>query len=141
MSERAPSIGVLVVDDSAVARRLLVHILNSDPGLRVIGEAANGDEAVRVATRSRPDVIVMDVVMPSMGGLEATRRIMERLPTPVILVSAHYYPGDVRKTFEALEAGALALMVQPSGPEASTFAADAAALTSTVKLMAEVKVI
>src|SRR6202011_5716291 len=119
MSERAPSIGVLVVDDSAVARRLLVHILNSDPGLRVIGEAANGDEAVRMATRYRPDVIVMDVVMPSMGGLEATRRIMERLPTPVVLVSAHYHSGDAGKSTEALASGALTILAKPGGPKAA----------------------
>ena len=68
-------------------------------------------------------------------GLEATRRIMERLPTPVVLVSADYDPGDVGKSFEALETGALTLMAKPSGPEASTFAAEAAALTSTVKLI------
>jgi two-component system chemotaxis response regulator CheB len=141
MSESGRTLRVLVVEDSAVARRLLVHILSGDPELRVIAEAQDGDEAVRVATRHRPDVIVMDVVMPSMGGLEATLRIMERLPTPVVLVSADYHPGDVGKSFEALTAGALTLMAKPSGPEGSTFAAEAAALTSTVKLMADVKVV
>jgi two-component system chemotaxis response regulator CheB len=139
MTERR--LQVLVVEDSPVARRLIVDILSSDPELQVIAEAESGDEAVRVATRSKPDVIVMDVVMPSMDGLEATRRIMEVRPTPIVLVSASYNAGDLSKSFEALEAGALSLVAKPSGPGASTFAAEAAALTTTVKLMAEVKLV
>ena len=87
MSDARRRFRVLVVDDSPVARRLLVHILGSDPELEVIAEAENGDEAVRLATRERPDVIVMDIVMPSMDGLEATRRIMQERPTPIVLVT------------------------------------------------------
>jgi two-component system chemotaxis response regulator CheB len=83
----------------------------------------------------------MDVVMPSMDGLEATRRIMEVLPTPIVLVSANYDAGDLGKSFEALEAGALTLAAKPGGTQASTFAAEAAALRTTVKLMAEVKLV
>jgi two-component system chemotaxis response regulator CheB len=141
MSDSGRKLRVLVVEDSPVARRLIVHILGSDPELRVIAEAENGNEAVRTAIHRRPDVIVMDVVMPSMDGLEATRRIMELLPTPIVLVSASYDARDLRKSFEALEAGALTLVGKPSGPRASTFAAEAAALTTTVKLMAEVKLV
>lgn len=141
MSDSGRTLRVLIVEDSPVARQLLVHILSGDPELRVIAEAHNGDEAIRAATRCRPDVIVMDVVMPSMDGLEATRRIMEVLPTPIVLVSASYEPGDLSKSFEALQAGALTLVAKPSGPLASTFAAEAAALTTTVKLMAEVKLV
>jgi two-component system chemotaxis response regulator CheB len=141
MSDARPPLRVLVVDDSPVARRLLVHILGSDPKLEVIAEAENGDEAVRLATRERPDVIVMDIVMPSMDGLEATRRIMQERPTPIVLVSASYGPGYLSQSFEALHAGALTLVAKPSGPEASGFAAEAAELTITVKLMADVKVV
>ena len=141
MSGSGRTLRVLVVEDSAVARRLLVHILSGDPELRVIAEAGNGDEAVQAAIRCRPDVIVMDVVMPSMDGLQATRRIMEVLPTPIVLVSASYDAEDLSKSFEALQAGALTLVAKPSGPRAGTFAAEAAALTTTVKLMAEVKLV
>ena len=136
-----PRLRVLVVDDSPVARRLLVHILGSDPELEVIAEAENGDEAVRLATRERPDVIVMDIVMPSIDGMEATRRIMQERPTPIVLVSASYGPGYLSQSFEALHAGALTLVAKPSGPEASGFAAEAAELTITVKLMADVKLV
>jgi two-component system chemotaxis response regulator CheB len=137
-----PRLRVLVVDDSPVARRLLVHILGGDPELEVIAEAENGDEAVRLATGERPDVIVMDIVMPSMDGLEATRRIMQERPTPIVLVSASYGPGGyLSQSFEALQAGALTLVAKPSGPQSSSFAADAEELTITVKLMADVKLV
>jgi two-component system, chemotaxis family, protein-glutamate methylesterase/glutaminase len=132
---------VLVVEDSAVARRHLVHILSSDPELRVIAEAENGDQAVQVAAHRRPDVIVMDVVMPSMDGLEATRRIMEMLPTPIVLVSATYSADDLSRSFEALRAGALTLVAKPCGAQASAFADEAAALTTTVKLMAQIRLV
>jgi two-component system chemotaxis response regulator CheB len=141
MSDNGRRLRVLVADDSPVARRLIVHILSSDPRLRVIAEAANGDEAVELATSHRPDVIVMDIVMPSTDGLEATRRIMEVLPTPIVLVSAVHDATDLNMSFQALQAGALTLVAKPSGPEASTFLQDTAALTVTVKLMADVKLI
>lgn len=141
MSDHGRRLGVLVADDSPVARRLIVHILSSDPRLRVIAEAANGDEAVELATSHNPDVIVMDIVMPSTDGLQATRRIMEVLPTPIVLVSSAHDPTDMKMSFQALRAGALTLVAKPSGPEASTFMQDAASLTVTVKLMADVKLI
>jgi two-component system, chemotaxis family, protein-glutamate methylesterase/glutaminase len=73
---------VLVVDDSAVARRLLVEVLGRDPGLEVVGEASSGDEALRLAGRLRSDVITMDV-QPGMDAPETTRRIMEQHPAPI----------------------------------------------------------
>jgi two-component system chemotaxis response regulator CheB len=135
------TIGVLVADDSAVARRLLVHVLNRDPGLRVAGEAADGAEAVRLAERVRPAVIVMDVRMPLLDGLQATRRIMETRPTPIVLVSADFDAQDMTRSFEALQAGALTILGKPPGPQDPRFAEQAAALTTTVRLMADVKLV
>jgi two-component system, chemotaxis family, protein-glutamate methylesterase/glutaminase len=135
-----PRLRVLVVEDSPVARRLIVHILNEDPDLEVVAEAADGHEAVVLTARYRPDVIVMDVVMPTMNGLEATRRIMAQTPTPIVLVTAGYDPED-GMSFDALQAGALVLLAKPPGPQASTFSQETATFRMTVKLMAEVKLV
>jgi two-component system chemotaxis response regulator CheB len=130
---------VLVVDDSAVARRLLVEVLGRDPALEVVGEASSGAEALRLAERLRPDVITMDV-QPGMDGLETTRRIMEQHPAPIVVVSGGQDPGELVHAVRALDAGALAALRRPRAPADPGFAAEAAELAGTVKRMAEVKV-
>ncbi len=134
-------IRVLIVEDSAVAREYLEHILNSDPDICVIGKARNGVDAMVMVEREKPDVITMDVNMPRMGGLEATRCIMETRPTPIIIVSASFQPHNVDKTFLALEAGAVAVVEKPEGPGHPNFAQAGKDLVQMVKLMSEVKVI
>ena len=103
-------IKVLVVEDSPVVREFLVHILGADPGIRVVGTARDGEEALEAIARQQPDVITMDVHMPKMNGLDATRRIMETRPTPIVVVSGSTDPRELATTFEAMEAGALAVL-------------------------------
>ncbi len=135
------AIRVLVVEDSPAVREFLIHILGSDPGIRVVGAAHDGEEAIEAARRHRPDVITMDIHMPRMDGLEATRRIMETVPTPIVIVSGSTDPGEVATTFNAMEAGALAVLRRPAGLGHPDHDATARELVQTVKLMAEVKVV
>lgn len=134
-------IRVLVAEDSAVTREYLVYLLGQDPALEVVGVARDGYEAVQQAERLRPDVIVMDVHMPRMDGYEATRQIMERVPAPIVIVSASSGRQEVAATLDALKAGALTVLDKPAGPDHPAHEESARRLVETVKLMAEVKVV
>lgn len=100
------SVQVLVVDDSVFMRRRLVEILEEDRGIKVADVAADGREAVRKTALICPDVILMDVEMPVMNGIEAVRQIMHRHPTPILMFSALTRAG-AQATLDALEAGAM----------------------------------
>ncbi len=134
-------IRVLIVEDSATVREFLVAVLRADPQIEVVGTARNGEEALEAVMRLQPDLVTMDIVMPRLGGLEATRRIMERRPTPIVIVSAYVPSSEAQASFEALEAGALAVVPRPVALQGPAHAKSAAALIRTVKLMAEVKVV
>ena len=134
-------IKVLVVEDSPVVREFLVHILGADPGIRVVGTAHDGEDALEAVRRWRPDVITMDIHMPRLDGVEATRRIMETEPTPIVIVSGSTDPKEVATTFDAMDAGALAVLRRPAGIGHPEHEATAGELVQTVKLMSEVKVV
>jgi two-component system chemotaxis response regulator CheB len=134
-------IDVLVAEDSAVLRMFLVQLLQSDPRIRVVGAVGDGQAALEFVAQARPDVVLMDIHMPRMDGFEATRRIMEAHPVPIVICTATGNAKDVAVTFQAMEAGAIACIQKPLGREHCDFASTAAALLETVKLMSEVKVI
>lgn len=134
-------IRVLIAEDSAATREYLVSLLDADPALGAAGIARDGMEAVEQAERLRPDVILMDVHMPRLNGFEATRLIMERVPTPIVVVSASYSRDQEALTFEALRAGALAVVEKPPGPDHPGQPESARKLRETLRLMAEVKVV
>lgn len=100
------SIRVLIVDDSRFFRRRVQEILESDPQIKVIETAENGLDAVNKAQRLKPDVITMDVEMPVMDGIAATKKIMEVAPTAILMFSSLTTEG-ARATFAALDAGAV----------------------------------
>ncbi|MFZ5579388.1 MAG: protein-glutamate methylesterase/protein-glutamine glutaminase [Pseudomonadota bacterium] len=102
---------ILIVDDSTFFRRLLRELLAREPGFEIVGEAADGRQAIEMACRLKPDVITMDVEMPGLDGISATRQIMARCPTPILMISSLTRYG-ARATLDALEAGALDFMAK-----------------------------
>jgi two-component system chemotaxis response regulator CheB len=134
-------IRVLVAEDSAAVRALLTSILESDPGIKVVGEATTGTDAVRQAERLKPDLITMDIHMPELDGLQATKAIMARTPTPIVIVSSVVQKHDAAMSFEATRVGALTAVPKPDNPRAPTFSEDAAQLIEMVKAMSQVKVV
>ena len=134
-------IKVLIVDDSRLAREMLAQIFSTDPEIQVVGTADNGLDALDEVKGKRPDLVTMDVHMPKMDGFEATRHIMEIQPTPIVIVSGSASVSEVAFSFEAVEAGALAVVPRPPGPSHPDHASAVEELIQTVKLMSEVKVV
>lgn len=98
---------VLVVDDSPLMCKILTNILNCDPQILVAGVANNGKEAVDLVSRLKPDIITMDMDMPVIDGLEATKQIMASTPTPILIVASTVYKAGMEKVFKAISQGAL----------------------------------
>ena len=113
VSERP--IRVLLVDDHAVVRKGLRALLDRESSIEVTDEAEDGEGAVRAADRFHPDVILMDLEMPGIGGIEATRRIADMHPdTRIVVLTSHASEEDV---FPALKAGAFGYLLKHSAPE------------------------
>ncbi len=138
--QRAP-IRVLIVEDSLVARELLSHILDADPGIQVIAAVPNGEEALKAVAMEKPDLITMDIHMPGMDGFETTRAIMETNPVPIVIVTGSCDMRELDSSFKAIEAGALAVLQKPQGVGHPDHKKDTLALVSMVKLMSEIKVV
>lgn len=134
------SVRVLIAEDSATFRHHLKTIINAVPNLQVVGEARNGEEALMLIPKLKPDVISMDIRMPEMDGLEATRRIMMEHPTPVVVVSG-LVEQDIDLSFQALRAGALAVVEKPVGQGHPEFEEKQRHLVKTLIAMAGVSVV
>ncbi len=108
-------IRVLLVDDHAVVRKGLSALFDREPGIVVAGEAEDGEQAVQMVERLRPDVILMDLEMPGIGGIEATRQISEaHRDAKIVVLTSHAAEQDV---VPALKAGALGYLLKHSAPE------------------------
>ena len=109
-----PAIRVLLVDDHPVVRQGLRALLSTQEGIEVVGEADDGDAAVSAAERLSPDVVLMDVVMPKMDGIEALRRIGELRPQTRVVMLTSY--ADERHAMEAVDAGASGFLLKDASP-------------------------
>ena len=134
-------IRTLLAEDSPTARVLLREVLQANPEFQVVGVAKDGAEAVTMTKQLLPDVIVMDLHMPEMNGLDATRQIMVEAPTPIVIVTASGDASEVAMSMNALRAGALTLMSKPLGPGSPDFEDSARQFLATVKAMSQVKVV
>ena len=130
-------IRVLLADDSAMARGMLRNFLEEEGDFEVVGEARHGEEAVELACSLRPDLITMDLEMPTMGGMEAIREIMSRCAVPILVVSD---VADARNAYKAVSMGALEVVRKPStdGRERREFV-NKARLVSGVKVITHVR--
>jgi DNA-binding NarL/FixJ family response regulator len=115
MSSNTPTVRVLLADDQALFRAALTRILQEDPRVQVVGQAGDGAQAVELSGTLRPDVVLMDVKMPNVDGIEATRRIVTGQPgVRVLLLTTFETDGQV---VQALEAGASGYILKDSGPD------------------------
>jgi NarL family two-component system response regulator LiaR len=108
-------IRVLIADDHAIVRKGIRALLATEPDVQVLGEARNGSEAIALARRLEPEVILMDLVMPEVDGITAIRHIRASLPGVCILVLTSFATDD--KILPAIKAGALGYLLKDSGPE------------------------
>ena len=106
MADGESSVSVLIVDDQAPFRIAAAAVVNATPGFRVVGEAASGEEAVESAARLRPDLVLMDINMAELNGIDATRQIVHSQPGTVVMLLSTYQRRDLPA--EALQVGAAA---------------------------------
>jgi len=143
MNQPMKPVSVLVVDDSPSMRMLLSHVLALDPRIVVIGTVNDGQAAIDYLQGggARPDVVLMDIHMPRLDGFEATRRIMETSPLPIVICTATADPKEMAVAFRSMEAGAVACVEKPLGLDHPQFAACVENLQQTIRLMSEIKVV
>jgi len=106
-------IKVLLVEDSAVAINIYERMLNTSPHIEVIGKAKDGKEGLTLVAKLNPDVICTDLQMPEMDGLEFTRQVMAKYPTPILVLSNAVQKSDADNIYEVMKAGAVDVMAKP----------------------------
>lgn len=131
----------MIVEDSLVVRQLLAHIVMQDQRLSLVAAVASAEEALQELPRVRPDVISMDVRLPGMDGLEATRRIMADQPTPIVVVAAGVDDAALNISMNALKAGALSVVEKPVGITHRDYMMVAEQIRTQLYIMSQVPVI
>ncbi len=134
-------IKLLIVDDSETETLILKHIFQSAPDFEIVGYAKNGQEALNQVRLLKPDIVTMDVHMPLMSGIEATRLIMSECPLPIVVISSKLQDIELNASFYALEAGALSVLEKPVNINSPHFESIKNNIISTIRNMAQIKVI
>ncbi len=134
-------IKIFIVEDSLVQRQLLIAILDSYKRIKIIGFATNGFEAIRSLEHLTPHVILMDLHMPKLNGIETIKHIMAHHPLPIIAMSASDSKDDIVNGFKALEAGAVAFVEKPSGTQHPRYQLLCDYLIEKIILMSEIKTV
>lgn len=134
-------IRILIADDSILIRTVLRDALSSCIDMTVVGEAANGAEAVSLNETLKPDLIIMDILMPVMDGLKATEVIMAKNPTPILILSSTLDDKDVKLAFTAIKKGALDVMGKPSLNGSASQGEFFSKLYEKIRLLSKIKVI
>ncbi|MGV3663666.1 MAG: chemotaxis-specific protein-glutamate methyltransferase CheB [Prosthecobacter sp.] len=134
-------INVMIVEDSRTVSEFLQHIINRDPRLNVVANVRSGEEALESLGSVCPDIISLDIRLPGMNGLEATQRIMNERPTPIVVVSSDVEDDELNISMNALRAGALAVVQKPVGLKHADYENLASELCTKLAIMSEVRVI
>ncbi|WP_454781636.1 chemotaxis-specific protein-glutamate methyltransferase CheB [Legionella sp. WA2022007384] len=134
-------IKILIVDDSPTEAALIQHIIESEKDMEVIGIAKNGREAIDLTATLNPDLITMDIQMPIMDGLEATRIIMAQNPTPIVVISSMVNDESLAATFHILEAGALTALAKPVNVFSPAFEESRAHIVDTLRSLSDIRVV
>lgn len=134
-------IRLLIVEDSPVWQDFLLFMLSESSDIVVVGVANDGEEAIKLAQAKKPDVISMDIEMPVMNGIDATREIMSTNPIPIVIISSSYHVDDVEKSFDAIDAGALAILAKPVSINHPDYQTEKKHYINTVRAMSEVKLV
>ena len=134
-------IRTLIVDDSLLVRNILTEILESDPEIKVVGTASNGLEAVHKAAELKPDIITIDIEMPVMDGIEATKKITDEYSIPILVIT----DPEVRKKrevpFYAIKAGAVDVLEKPNVSTKAKFKEISSQIIREVKIVSSIKIL
>ena len=132
---------VMIVEDSPTVRILLCHIVERDRRLKLVAVCASAEEALQSLPIVRPDVVSMDIRLPGMDGLAATRRIMAENPTPIVVIAGSVHDSQLGIALNALKAGALSVVEKPLDPSAAAYEEVAETIATQLAIMSEVRVI
>ncbi len=133
-------IKILLVEDSPVAMTVLKRMVDETPNMQVVGTARTGVDAMQLIPKFKPDVICTDLHMPKMDGLELTIEVMEKFPTPILIVSASVQKEDTQQVFQLLNAGAVDVFPKPTAGLASEYEAVKLRLMEKIRVISGVKV-